>query len=215
MCAITWYEAISTPKASTDAAKVAANTVLVEANNDPNREIKPPSPPPPGVAHFGTQGGLIMSRRRRAEPRIVKPDPRYNNAELAKFINRVMLKGKKSTAQRVVYDALELVRQDSNQDPMGVFSTALRNATPLVEVRPRRVGGATYQVPVELRTSRSEALAMRWIIRGARGRNGMRMARGLANEFMDAARGEGSAVRRKDELHRMAEANRAFVHYRR
>lgn len=156
-----------------------------------------------------------MSRRRRAEPRIVKPDPRYNNAELAKFINRVMLKGKKSTAQRVVYDALDLVRQDTNQDPVGVFTTALRNATPLVEVRPRRVGGATYQVPVELRTSRSEALAMRWIIRGARARNGMRMARGLANEFMDAARGEGSAVRRKDELHRMAEANRAFVHYRR
>lgn len=156
-----------------------------------------------------------MSRRRRAEPRVIKPDPRYNNVELAKFINRVMLKGKKSTAQRVVYDALELVRADSNQDPLGVFTTALRNATPLVEVRPRRVGGATYQVPVELRTARSEALAMRWIIRGARGRNGMRMARGLANEFMDAARGEGAAVRRRDELHRMAEANRAFVHYRR
>ncbi len=156
-----------------------------------------------------------MSRRRRAEPRVIRPDPRYNNVELAKFINRVMIKGKKSTAQRVVYDALELVRQDTSQDPMVVFSSAMRNATPLVEVRPRRVGGATYQVPVELRTTRSEALAMRWIIRGARGRNGMRMARGLANEFMDAARGEGSAVRRKDELHRMAEANRAFVHYRR
>ena len=108
-----------------------------------------------------------MSRRRRAEPRVIKPDPRYSNLELAKFINRVMLKGKKSTAQRVVYDALELVRQDTNQDPMVVFSSAMRNATPLVEVRPRRVGGATYQVPVELRTNRSEALAMRWIIRGA------------------------------------------------
>ena len=156
-----------------------------------------------------------MSRRRRAEPRVIKPDPRYNNLELAKFINRVMLKGKKSTAQRVVYDALELVRTDTSQDPMTVFSTAMRNATPLVEVRPRRVGGATYQVPVELRTSRSEALAMRWIIRGARARGGMRMARALANEFMDASRGDGSAVRRKDDLHRMEEANRAFVHYRR
>ena len=170
---------------------------------------------PGGWLTLKRKAATIMSRRRRAEPRVIKADPRYNNQELAKFINRVMLKGKKSTAQRVVYDALELVRQDSNQDPLGVFSTALRNATPLVEVRPRRVGGATYQVPVELRTSRSEALAMRWIIRGARGRNGMRMARGLANEFMDAARGEGSAVRRRDELHRMAEANRAFVHYRR
>ena len=98
---------------------------------------------------------------------------------------------------------------------MEIFEQALKNATPLVEVKPRRIGGATYQVPTDLRTSRSEALAMRWIIRGARARNGMPMRRGLANEFMDAARGEGSAVRRREELHRMAEANRAFVHYRR
>ena len=124
-----------------------------------------------------------MSRRRRAEPRLVQPDPKYGNQELAKFINRVMLKGKKSTAQRVVYDALELVRQDTSQDPLTVFTSAMRNATPLVEVRPRRVGGATYQVPVELRTSRSEALAMRWIIRGARARNGMRMARGAGQRI--------------------------------
>jgi len=156
-----------------------------------------------------------MSRRRRAEPRVIKPDPRYSNLELAKFINRVMIKGKKSPAQRVVYDALDLVRQDTSQDPIVVFSSAMRNATPLVEVRPRRVGGATYQVPVELRTSRSEALAMRWLIRGARSRKGIPMRRGLALELMDASRGEGSAVRRREELHRMAEANRAFVHYRR
>ena len=156
-----------------------------------------------------------MSRRRRAEPRVIKPDPRYNNLELAKFINRVMIKGKKSTAQRVVYDALELVRQDASQDPMVVFTTALRNATPLVEVRPRRVGGATYQVPVELRTNRSEASghALDYTRRPVpqRHEDGSRPCQRIHGR----GRGEGSAVRRKDELHRMAEANRAFVHYRR
>jgi small subunit ribosomal protein S7 len=126
-----------------------------------------------------------------------------------------MTRGKKTTAQRVVYGALELVRDESRRDPMEIFEQALKNATPLVEVKPRRIGGATYQVPTDLRANRSEALAMRWIIRGARARTGMPMRRGLANEFMDAARGEGSAVRRREELHRMAEANRAFVHYRR
>ena len=156
-----------------------------------------------------------MSRRRRAEPRVIGEDSQYHSVPLARFINRVMTRGKKTTAQRAVYSALELVREESRRDPMEIFEQALKNATPLVEVKPRRIGGATYQVPTELRTSRSEALAMRWIIRGARSRNGMPMRRGLANEFMDAARGEGSAVRRREELHRMAEANRAFVHYRR
>jgi len=134
---------------------------------------------------------------------------------LAKFINRVMMKGKKSTAQRLVYTALDIIREESRRDPMEIFEQAMRNATPLIEVKPRRIGGATYQVPTELRPNRSEALAMRWIIRGARGRKGSPMRRSLASEFMEASRGEGSAVRRKDELHRMAEANRAFVHYRR
>ncbi len=156
-----------------------------------------------------------MSRRRRAVPRIIPPDPRYNNLILAKFINRVMMKGKKSTAQRLVYTALDIIREESRRDPMEIFEQAMRNATPLIEVKPRRIGGATYQVPTELRPNRSEALAMRWIIRGARGRKGSPMRRSLASEFMEASRGEGSAVRRKDELHRMAEANRAFVHYRR
>ena len=156
-----------------------------------------------------------MSRRRRAEPRVIAPDPHYNNLILARFINRVMLKGKKSVAQRVVYTALDLVREESRRDPMEIFDQAMRNVTPAVEVKPRRIGGATYQVPTELRPNRSEALAMRWIIRGARGRKGMPMRRSLANEFMEASRGEGLAVRRKEELHRMAEANRAFVHYRR
>ena len=156
-----------------------------------------------------------MSRRRRAVPRIIPPDPRYNNLILAKFINRLMQRGKKTTAQRIVYKAFEIIEEQSNRDPVEVFEQAMRNATPMGEVKPKRVGGATYQVPTELRRSRAEALAQRWIIRGARGRSGIPMRNGLAQELMDASRGEGSAVRRKDELHRMAEANRAFVHYRR
>ena len=156
-----------------------------------------------------------MSRRRRAEPRIIPPDSRFKSTELARFINRLMQRGKKTTAQRVVYTALELVRDESRRDPMEVFDLAMKNVTPLVEVKPRRIGGATYQVPQELRVNRGEALAMRWIIRAARARKGIPMRRGLASEFMDASRGEGSAVRRREELHRMAEANRAFVHYRR
>ena len=155
-----------------------------------------------------------MSRRRRAEKREIPPDPKFNNEELSRFINRVMQRGKKTTAQRVTYNAFDIISEQSNLDPIEVFQQAVRNSTPLVEVKPKRVGGATYQVPTELRRGRSEALAMRWLIRGARGRKGMPMRRGLAQELMEAARGEGSAVRRKEELHRMAEANRAFVHYR-
>ena len=143
------------------------------------------------------------------------PDPQYNNQELARFINRVMQRGKKTTAQRITYSAFSIVRNQSSLDPLEVFQQAMRNATPQVEVRPKRVGGATYQVPTELRRDRSEALAMRWLIRGARARKGIPMRNGLAQELMEASRGEGPAVRRKEELHRMAEANRAFVHYRR
>ena len=156
-----------------------------------------------------------MSRRRRAERREVPPDAQYNNQELARFINRVMQRGKKTTAQRIIYSAFDIIREESSRDPLEIFQQAIRNATPIVEVRPKRVGGATYQVPTELRRGRSEALAMRWLIRGARARKGMPMRRGLAQELMDASRGEGPAVRRKEELHRMADANRAFVHYRR
>ena len=126
-----------------------------------------------------------------------------------------MVCGKKSTAQRVVYDALTLAQDESHRDPIEIFDQAMRNATPVVEVKPRRIGGATYQVPTELEPKRSEALAMRAIIRGARGTKGSSMGRRLSNELLAASRGEGSAVRRKDELHRMAEANRAFVNYRR
>ncbi|MCH8280069.1 MAG: 30S ribosomal protein S7 [Chloroflexi bacterium] len=156
-----------------------------------------------------------MSRRRRAERRILPPDPAYNNVELSKFINCVMQKGKKTTAQRIIYSAFDIIREEANREPLEVFQQAMRNATPAVEVRPKRVGGATYQIPTELRPVRSEALAIRWLIRGARSRKGIPMRRGLANELMEASRGEGSAVRRKEELHRMAEANRAFVHFRR
>ena len=126
-----------------------------------------------------------------------------------------MTRGKKTTAQRICYNAFDIIKEESNREPLEVFQMALRNATPMVEVKPKRVGGATYQVPTELRPSRSEALAIRWLIRGARSRKGMPMRRGLANELLEASRGEGTAVRRKEELHRMAEANRAFVHYRR
>ncbi len=156
-----------------------------------------------------------MSRRRRAVRRIIAPDPRYNDVELSRFINRMMMKGKKTIAQRITYSAFEIIQEESSREPLEVFQQALKNATPAVEVRPKRIGGSTIQVPTELRPVRSEALAMRWLIRGARSRNGMPMRRGLAQELMDASRGEGSAVRRKEELHRMAEANRAFVHYRR
>ena len=155
-----------------------------------------------------------MSRRRPADRRDVPPDSKYNSVELARFINKVMKWGKKTTAQRIVYRALEAIERDTRRDPLETFNQALKNATPLMEVKPRRVGGATYQVPTELRASRSAALGIRWIIRGARARKGMPTDRKLALELMDASRGEGAAVRRRDELHRMAEANRAFVHYR-
>ena len=156
-----------------------------------------------------------MSRRRRAERRVVPPDPVFNNVELARFINNVMQRGKKTTAQRIIYKAFDIIKETANREPLEVFQQALRNATPMVEVRPKRVGGATYQVPQELRPVRSEALAIRWLIRGARSRKGKPMRQGMAEELMEASRGEGTAVRRKEELHRMAEANRAFVHYRR
>ncbi len=155
-----------------------------------------------------------MSRRRRSEKRRVQADPRYNSVELSRFINKIMMKGKKTVAQRIVYGALDLVEENTKREPLEVFNQAMKNATPLLEVKPRRVGGATYQVPTELRANRSEALAIRWIIRSARARQGIPMVRKLAAELLDASRGEGAAVRRREELHRMAEANRAFVHYR-
>ncbi|MDE2900232.1 MAG: 30S ribosomal protein S7 [Chloroflexota bacterium] len=153
-------------------------------------------------------------RRRKAEQRVVPPDPQYDNVELARFINRIMLRGKKTVAQRIVYSAMEIVEQQAHRPPLEVFQDALRNATPLLQVKARRVGGATYQIPIEVPARRGSALAMRWIINSARARKGRPMHQKLAQEFLDASRGDGAAVKRREDLHRMAEANRAFVHYR-
>lgn len=155
-----------------------------------------------------------MSRRRRAVRRYVPPDARYKSIELSRFINMLMKGGKKTLAQRIVYGALDMVNQETKREPIEIFTQALVNSKPLLEVKPRRVGGATYQVPIEVRAERSDALSMRWLLGAARARKNMPMTRRLALELMDAARGEGTAVRRKEEMHRMAEANRAFVHYR-
>ena len=155
-----------------------------------------------------------MARRRRAERRKITPDPKFNSVELSRFINKIMLNGKKSVAQRIVYDALDRVEQESRQRSLEVFEQAVRNATPSVEVRSRRVGGATYQVPTEVRPERRMALAIRWLISGARARGGRPMAERLSQELLEASRNQGSAVKRREDLHRMAEANRAFAHYR-
>lgn len=155
-----------------------------------------------------------MARRRRAQIRKILPDPRHSSVDLAKFINNVMQKGKKTVAQRIVYTALELAEEEGDRPGLEVFEQALRNATPMIEVRSRRVGGANYQVPTEVRPSRRLALAMRWIVTGARQRSGRGMAQKLSAELLEASRGQGAAVRRKEEVFRMAEANRAFAHYR-
>lgn len=155
-----------------------------------------------------------MPRRARVVRRPVPPDPKYGSVTLARFINKVMQRGKKSVAQRVVYQALELVEQQARRPALDVFDQAIRNATPVLEVKPRRVGGATYQVPVDIRAERRLALAMRWLLTAARNRAGRSMAEKLAAELLDAANGQGATIRRREETHRMAEANRAFVHYR-
>lgn len=155
-----------------------------------------------------------MARRRRPEKRDIDPDPKYNSLQLASFINRLMTRGKKTVAQRIVYDAFEILEKEGASDPLDTFTQAIRNATPLLEVKPRRVGGATYQVPIEVRSSRQLALSMRWILRASRARTGRPMSERLALELQEASRGQGAAVRRREDLHRMAEANRAFVHYR-
>ena len=155
-----------------------------------------------------------MARRNRPERRHISPDARYHSVAIQEFIHKTMMGGKKGTAERVVYGALEQIQAQTRQDPMEVFQQALRNATPQMEVKPRRVGGATYQVPVEIRADRRNALAVRWLIRAARARSGRSMAERMAQELLDAAQSTGAAVRRREETHRMAEANRAFVHYR-
>jgi small subunit ribosomal protein S7 len=153
-------------------------------------------------------------RRRRAEQRVVPPDVKYGSVDLTRFINKVMERGKKTVAQGIVYGALDVLERQARRPPLEVFQDALRNAVPVLQVKPRRVGGATYQVPLEVPPRRGRQLAIRWLITGARSRKGRPMAEKLAQELLDASRGEGSAVKRKEDLHRMAEANRAFVHYR-
>jgi small subunit ribosomal protein S7 len=155
-----------------------------------------------------------MARRGRAERREITPDGKYSSKSLQMFINKVMLDGKKSTAERIVYDALQRMEEQQGRPALDIFDQALRNATPAVEVKPRRVGGATYQVPVDIRAERRTSLAMRWLVRSARARRGRSMAEKLAGELLDASTGQGATVKRREDTHRMAEANRAFVHYR-
>ncbi|MBE2186089.1 MAG: 30S ribosomal protein S7 [Rhodothermales bacterium] len=154
-------------------------------------------------------------RRKRAEKRIPQVDPVYGDVLVSRFVNAVMLHGKKSTAQRLVYDAIEVAGQRASEDGLEVFKKAVNNVAPLVEVRSRRVGGATYQVPIEVRPERRTALAFRWLIQYARQRNDKSFAARLANELAAASRGEGGAVKKKDDTHRMAEANKAFSHFNR
>jgi small subunit ribosomal protein S7 len=155
-----------------------------------------------------------MPRRSRPVKRVIAPDPVYQSEAIAKFVNVVMNKGKRSTAEKVVYDALSRAGKQAKKEPLEVFESALRNATPLLEVKPRRVGGATYQVPVEIRPERRLALARRWIVRFARQRGGKSMSEKLAFEILDASQNTGGAVKRKEETHRMAESNKAFSHFR-
>ena len=153
-------------------------------------------------------------RRNRAPRREVNPDVRYNSVKVQSFINRVMKDGKKSVATRVVYDALDIVQERSNEDALEMFNKAIENASPVMEVKPRRIGGATYQVPMEVPTHRQFALATRWILAATRSRSGKAFAEFLAEELLDAANNTGSSVRKREESHRMAKANRAFSHFK-
>ncbi len=155
-----------------------------------------------------------MPRRREVPKREVLPDPKFGNADISKFVNVIMTSGKKSVAEQIVYRAMEAVARKSGKDAIEVFVSALNNARPLVEVKSRRVGGANYQVPVEVRATRRTALAMRWLREAARKRSEKSMGLRLAGELMDAAEGRGGAIKKREEVHRMAEANKAFAHYR-
>lgn len=155
-----------------------------------------------------------MSRRYTPEKQDISPDIRYDSVQVSMFINRIMRRGKKSTAQRILYDSLDIAQEKLNKPAMDVLQEAIENVAPYIEVRPRRVGGSTYQVPIEVAADRRFTLAMRWIITAAKARSGKSMATKLAAELMDAANKQGAAVKKRDDTHRMAEANRAFAHYR-
>ena len=155
-----------------------------------------------------------MSRRRKAERREINPDPKFGDAVVSKFMNSIMKQGKKSVAENIVYGALDRMQSRAKSDPIQLFHSALENVMPAVEVRSRRVGGATYQVPVEVRPERRQALAIRWLISAARSRNENTMEERLSGELLDAANNRGTAVKKREDTHKMAEANRAFSHYR-
>ena len=155
-----------------------------------------------------------MARRRRAKKRLIRPDYVYKNVQVSRLINRVMQHGKKTTAERIVYSALETLEQEARRPAVEVFEQALRNTMPMLEVKSRRVGGATYQVPTDVRPERRLTLALRWLVEAARSKDGIPMSQRLSQELLEAFRQQGTAVKRKEDLHRMAEANRAFAHYR-
>jgi small subunit ribosomal protein S7 len=155
-----------------------------------------------------------MSRRNRPEPREVLPDPRYSNILVSHLVNKIMLSGKKSTAEGIVYGAIEVLEQRTKKPGIEALEQAIRNATPMIEVRPRRVGGATYQVPMEIREDRRLALALRWLIQNSRKRSGKSMVDKLSSELFDAHNNQGNTVKKREDTHKMAEANRAFAHYR-
>lgn len=155
-----------------------------------------------------------MARRNRATKRPVQPDVRHNSELVSRFINKLMLNGKKTLAASIFYDALDIIGERSKRPGIDVFEEAIRNSTPLIEVRPRRVGGATYQIPLEVRPERRQSLAIRWLVSSARARTGKSMAEKLAAEIQDAANNQGTTVKKREDTHRMAEANRAFAHYR-
>jgi len=155
-----------------------------------------------------------MPRRREVPKRDILPDPKFGNVELSKFVNVLMTRGKKSVAKKIVYDALDLIKSKAGKDPLEVFGLAIQNVKPMVEVKSRRVGGANYQVPVEVRPARRAALSMRWLREAAQKRGEKSMDARLAGELMEAAEGRGGAIKKREEVHRMAEANKAFAHYR-
>lgn len=152
-------------------------------------------------------------RGKRAPKRDIKPDLKYNSIIIARFINQVMSRGKKSTAEQVLYNSLDIIKEKTKKDPLDIFNQAMKNVSPVVEVKARRIGGANYQIPVEVKGERRTALAMRWLIQAARDRKGKPMGEKLAQELMDAANQQGAAIKKKEDMHRMAEANRAFAHF--
>ena len=155
-----------------------------------------------------------MARRRSAQKREILPDPKFKDKLVAKFINNLMLDGKKSLSERTFYDSMDLIQSKMNEDPLAIFKKAVENTRPILEVKSRRVGGATYQVPIEVRYDRKQALSIRWLISSAKARTERTMVEKLANEFIDAANKRGAAIKKKEDVHRMAESNKAFAHYR-